>query len=129
MQPEGRRLGRRDAGLSLVEIMLAFTILCVVMVMLFGSLLSTQTLSRVNKDKHRALMDSTALMEQMAMMPIADLGATFPHATEIPEFNGLHVPDQRVQVIYDNADPNARPLLYRAGRMPARLSLRGVRAR
>jgi hypothetical protein len=127
---------RGDAGLSLVEIMLALTILTVVMVMLFGSFLSGHVLSRVNKDKHRALMDTTALMEQMAMIPIGNLGTTFPHATDIPEFNDLHIPNQRVQVQYANGNPNARPLEFQvvstwttANRLPAQLSVQGVRAR
>jgi hypothetical protein len=127
---------RPDAGLTLVEIMLSLTVLTVVMVMLFGVFLSGFTLSRVNKDKHRALMDTTALMEQMAVIPIGSLGTTFPHATDIPEFNDLHIPNQRVQVQYDNGNPNARPLQFRvvstwttAGGMPARLTIQGVRAR
>lgn len=122
--------------MSLVEIMLAMTVLTVVIVMLFGAILSTHMLGRVNKDKHRAIMDTTALMEQMALIPIGNLGATFPHATNIPEFDNLHVPDQRVQVVYDGGDPNARPLGYQvvstwtsAGRLPARLVVRGMRAR
>lgn len=127
---------RRDAGLSLVEIMLALTVLTVVIVTLFGAFLSGHTLSRVNKDKHRALMDTTALMEQMAMIPIGNLGATFPDSTDIPEFNDLHVPDQRVQVQYANNNPDARPLEFQvvstwttANRLPARLVVQGVRAR
>jgi prepilin-type N-terminal cleavage/methylation domain-containing protein len=127
---------RKDAGMTLVEIMMALTVLTVVMVMLFGAFLSSHMLSRVNKDKHRALMDTTALMEQMAMVPIGNLGTTFPNATNIPEFNNLHIPNQRVQVVYDNGNPNARPLGYQvvstwttAGRLPARLTVRGVRAR
>lgn len=130
-----RRLPK-DAGMTLVEIMMALTVLTVVMVMLFGAFLSGHMLSRVNKDKHRALMDTTALMEQMAMIPIGNLGTTFPNAINIPDFNNLHIPDQRVQVVYDNGNPNARPLGYQiistwttAGRLPARLAIRGVRAR
>jgi len=122
--------------MTLVEIMLAMTVLTVVITMLFGAILSTHLLSRVNKDKNRAIMDTTALMEQMAMIPIGNIGATFPHATDIPAFNGLHIPNQRVQVHYDNGNSNARPLGYEvvstwttAGRLPAKLVVRGVRAR
>jgi Tfp pilus assembly protein PilV len=127
---------RKDAGLTLVEIMLALTVLTVVIVMLFGTFLSGHMLSRANKDKHRALMDTTALMEQMAMIPIGDLANTFPDATDIPEFNDLHIPNQRVQVVYANGNPAARPLQFQvvstwttAGSLPARLTIQGLRAR
>src|SRR5204863_7510698 len=103
MSPTGRyvKRPRADVGMSLVEIMLALTVLTVVITTLFGSILSSHLLSRVNKDKHRAIMDTTALMEQMELIPIGNLGAKFQHATDLPEFNGLHVPNQRVQVLYD----------------------------
>jgi hypothetical protein len=81
-------------------------------------------------------MDTTALMEQMSLIPIGNLGNTFPNATNIPEFNDLHIPDQRVRVLYANGNPNARPLQFSvvstwttAGRLPARLTVQGVRAR
>jgi hypothetical protein len=131
-----KRPPSREAGLTLVEIMLAITVLTVVVTMLFGAMLSSHLLSRVNKDKHRAILDTTALMEQMRLIPIGNLGATFPHAVDIPQFNDLHIPNQRVRVLYDGANPNARPLGYQvestwttAGRLPARIAVRGVRAR
>jgi hypothetical protein len=118
---------RHDAGLSLVEIMLAMTILTVVMVMLFGTMLSSQALSRVNK---------SALMEQISILPIANIGATFPNATDIPEFTDLHVANQRVRVVYANNNPDARPLQFQVistwttvGGLPARLVVQGLRAR
>jgi prepilin-type N-terminal cleavage/methylation domain-containing protein len=127
---------RGDAGLSLIEIMMALAVLTVVMVMLFGTYLSAYALSRVNKDKHRALMDTSALLEQMATIPIGDLGNTFPHAADVPAFNDLHVPDQRVQVLYEGGDVTARPLEFQvvstwtsANRLPARLAIRALRAR
>ena len=53
-----------------------------------------------------------------------------------PQFNDLHVADQRVQVVYDDGNTAARPLNYQvistwttAGRLPAKLVVRGVRAR
>jgi hypothetical protein len=135
-EPPASEPARPDAGLSLVEIMLALTVLTVVVVMLFGAILSTHMLGRVNKDKHRAIMDTTALMEQMAMIPIGNLGTTFPHATDIPEFDNRHISNQRVRVVYDGGDPTARPLGYQvvstwttAGRLPARLTVRGIRSR
>jgi Tfp pilus assembly protein PilE len=133
-EPTGAARG--DAGLTLVEIMLALTVLTVVIVMFFGVFLSAHSLSRVNKDKHRALMDTTALMEQITLIPIGDIANTFPHATDIPEFNDLHIRDQRVQVVYANGNAAARPLEYQvvstwttAASRPARLSVQGVRAR
>jgi hypothetical protein len=81
-------------------------------------------------------MDTTALMEQMAVVPIAQLGSTFPHATDIPEFTDLHVANQRVQVVYAHGNPSLRPVQFEvvstwttAGRLPARLVVQGVRAR
>lgn len=134
--PQPTSPSQSDAGLGLLEVMMALTVLTVVMTILFSSFVSGSLLSRVSKDKHRALLDATALMEQMSVIPIANVGATFPHATDIPEFNDLHVPGQRVQVLYANGNPALRPLEYQVvctwtstGGFPGRLVVDGVRAR
>jgi hypothetical protein len=116
--------------------MVAMSALTIAMVMLFSTFLSGQMLSTTNKHRHRALMDAQALMEQMGVMPLNTIAATFPHDTPIPEFDDLHVPNQEVRVRYEGGNPNARPLMYEVlstwttvGGQPAQLLLRGVRAR
>ena len=81
-------------------------------------------------------MDASSLAEQMAIMPIGNIAATFPHDTAIPEFAGLHVNDESVRVVYENASTTARPLRYQVvvtwtgtGGCGGRYVLNGVRAR
>lgn len=130
------RAAKRQRGTTLVESLLAMTVFFVSMIILYACLLTSQVQSTVNKDRHRALQDSRALLEQMATIPIMNLGDVFPHDTWIPEFNDLHVRDQRVKVLYANGDPEAVPLAYEVvsnwssmeGRQ-AHMILKGVRAR
>lgn len=106
------------------------------MIILYACLLTSQVQSAVNKDRHRALQDARALLEQMATIPVTNLGDVFPHDTWIPEFDDLHVRNQRVKVRYANGNPDAVPLSYEVvsewstteGR-EAMLVLKGSRAR
>jgi hypothetical protein len=129
--------GRRaDRGFLIIEVMIGMTIFFLAIVVLYSTLVSGELASVTNKDKHRALQDVRALMEQMSVIPMSSLGQVFPHDTEIPAFASLHVRNQRVRVRYDNADPTAVPLGYEVvaswttvhGR-PASLTVRGMRCR
>ncbi len=120
----------------MVELMMAMTTLALVMLMLFSTFLSASELSRVNRERHRALMDATSLAEQMAIMPIGNIATTFPNNQDIAEFTNLHVNNERVRVVYANGDATARPLRYQvvvtwtgSGGRPGRYVLNGVRAR
>jgi hypothetical protein len=64
--------------------MIAMTTLSMAMLILFGLLLNGGVLAATVRDRHRALRDVNALMEQMAAMPIASIGTVFPHNVEIP---------------------------------------------
>jgi hypothetical protein len=115
--------------------MIAMTTLSMAMLILFGLLLNGGVLAATVRDRHRALRDVNALMEQMAAMPIASIGTVFPHNAAIPEFNDLHCRNQRMYVIYDGTK-DERPLNYRVkctwetlnGR-PGVVEVRGMRAR
>lgn len=110
--PSSPKRLRRMQGTTLLESLLAMTVFFVAMIILYACLLTSQSQSEVNKDRHRALQDSRALLEQMATIPIMNLGDVFPHDTWIPEFNDLHVRNQRVKVRYANGDTEAVPLAY-----------------
>lgn len=126
----------RERGTTLLEALLAMTVFFVSMIILYACLLTSQVQSLTNKDNHRALQDTRALMEQMATIPITNLGDVFPHDTWIPEFEDLHVRNQKVKVRYAGGDADAVPLHYEVvstwmtteGR-PATMTLKGVRAR
>jgi hypothetical protein len=127
---------RQQRGTTLLEALLAMTVFFVSMIILYACLLTSQVQSHTNKDNHRALQDTRALMEQMATIPITNLGDVFPHNTWIPEFDDLHVRNQKVKVLYQNGNADAVPLHYEvmstwttAEGRPAKLSLKGVRAR
>jgi hypothetical protein len=128
---------RAEAGITLLEQMFAMMLMIVAITVLFQTLLSGQILSNDAKLRHRALQDTSSLMEQMAIVPLANLATTFAHDTNIPEFANLHVPDQAVRVVYDNpAAPTVAPVGFAVvstwtsslGRNET-LTIRGVRAR
>ena len=134
--PSARRR-RRDAGFSLLETMFSLSVLLIAMVVLYQAMLTGGVASRDNKLRHRALQDVNSLTEQMAIVPLANLSTTFPHDTDIPEFDGLHVPAQRVFVRYaDGAGTTAAPMNFEVvttwtstlGRTET-MVVRGVRAR
>ncbi len=131
-----RRRSHRERGTTLLEALLAMTVFFVSMIILYACLLTSQVQSQTNKDNHRALQDTRALMEQMATIPITNLGDVFPHDTWIPEFEDLHVRAQKVKVRYAGGDIDAVPLHYEvvstwmtAEGRPATMTLKGVRAR
>ena len=69
--------------------------------------LSAQVLSRVNKDKHRALMDTTALMEQMATDAHRKPRARRSRTRRTSRSSTTStVTDQRVQVVYEDGNPD-----------------------
>lgn len=84
----------------------------IAMVIVFSTLLTWRALSSANKDRHRALQDVSALMEQIAIMPLTTIGATFVHDQYITDFNDLHARSERVKIRYANGNPNAVPLNY-----------------
>ncbi|HYC76538.1 MAG TPA: hypothetical protein VEI02_02820 [Planctomycetota bacterium] len=117
--------------------MIAMSVILVSMTVLYQALLSGQILSADNKLRHRALQDASSLMEQMSVVPLPNLSATFAHDAPIAEFAGLHCPNQSVRVVYEDAAATTEPPVnYRVistwtstvGR-PETLVLRGVRAR
>ena len=115
---------------------MSLSVLFVTLLMLYGSMISGQALSTASKARHRALQDVRALMEQMAVIPLASIPGTFPDDTPIPEFNNLHVRNQVVRIRYKDGDPTLLPLEYEVvatwtsslGR-PASLTVKGVRNR
>lgn len=123
--------------MTLLEQMFAMMLMIAAITVLFQTLLSGQVLSNDTKLRHRALQDASSLMEQMAILPLANLATTFAHDAEIPEFAGLHAPDQAVRVQYDDpAAATVAPVAYTVvstwtnslGRQET-LRIRGVRAR
>lgn len=126
---------RANQGFVLLETMLAMALLASAMLVLFGVLLNGGVLAATVRDRHRALQDVYALMEQMQRIPIASIRTTLPHDTDIPEFNDLHVRQQRMRIVYDAA-PEVRPMSFRVrctwqtlnGR-PGVVEVAGLRAR
>jgi Tfp pilus assembly protein PilV len=132
-----RRRRRHDAGFSLLEIMFCLAALLTSVIVLYQSLITGQVASRDHKLRHRALQDANSLTEQMMIIPLPNLSATFAHDTPIPEFDGLHCPDQQVRVLYEaGAGAATPPVNYSVvstwtstlGRTET-LVVRGVRAR
>lgn len=125
-----------QSGYMLPEVMLTLATIFMATLVLFGSLLTLQVQSAASKHKSEVLNDVKSLTEQMMAQPMSGLGAQFPHNTDIPEFNDLHAPSERVRVVYADGDPNAVPLEYRVeaswkttGGRPAKLVVHGMRVR
>lgn len=129
-------LSRSDAGTSLIELMLALTLLVVAALVMTSSTLTATVQSEAAGAKAAAMQQTQALLEQMASRPIATLGTVFPHDQDLAPFQDQGVEGLRIRVRYRDGDADARPLFYEVettwngpGDAPWSKTIHGVRAR
>ncbi len=88
-RPTGARLQRkrrmrRDAGMTLVELMFATGIAAVTLSMVFASLLAIARVGELNESRLAASAAVSSLMEDINSMPFEDLLEYTPPALEVP---------------------------------------------
>jgi prepilin-type N-terminal cleavage/methylation domain-containing protein len=114
---QGRRGRRRAGGFTLVELMIAITVLLVAVLGTFVSQLSSRDLIRTARETEVAMGDLEAAMERVLVFPPDQLpGPTgrFPDGSAIAEFEDLHLTNESIVVDYPG---------YAGGAVPDPLSI------
>lgn len=105
MRAQAQLRGSRR-GFSLIELMIAITVLTVAVLATFITQLSSHNLLRTSRETNMAVADAHAAMEAlllvspMSSLPVA--GSTYAAGQPIAAFNGLHLSNERVVVTYPN---------------------------
>ena len=99
-----RSKGRsRCAGFTLIEMMLAITVLVVAMLAAVASHVSSYNLLRTSAETNTAMADLRGAMEEVLLQPIAGLplaGSTWQNGQPIARFTGLNLPNEQVVITY-----------------------------
>jgi prepilin-type N-terminal cleavage/methylation domain-containing protein len=104
-----RQKRSRRGGLTLVEVMVALTILAVVGLVAFPTMLSFVDLSDSARQENVGTHDLMSAVEDVISTPFTQVTATYPQGQAIPKYQGLHLQNESVVVTYD--DPLADPLI------------------
>jgi prepilin-type N-terminal cleavage/methylation domain-containing protein len=94
---------RRSRGFTLVEIVIATTILVVAVLGTFLSQLKAHSLVSSSRETSVAMADVRAVMERLALMPLQEIPvgtSTYAAGEPVAAFEGLHLRDERVVVTY-----------------------------
>ena len=103
-----RRRGHRRAGVSMLEMLIAISVLLVAVGGSYLSQVTSMGLIEQSRDRAQALMDLEACMQQVALLPSASLpvaGSAFEHGLPVAFYEGLHLPEQRIVATYPGFDP------------------------
>jgi prepilin-type N-terminal cleavage/methylation domain-containing protein len=103
------RRPRRSQGLTLIEVLIATTVLSIAAVVAFPTMLSFVALSDAAREKNVATHDLTTALEDVAATPFDQVTKTYANGLAIPKFAALHLSKESIVVAYD--DPAADPLI------------------
>jgi hypothetical protein len=98
-----RVVRKRRAGFSLVEAMIALTVVMVAMMTSLASQLASANLLRTSRETNQAVMDLKACMDEILVMPPASLpapGTPYADDTVIAAYTGLHLTAEQIRVNY-----------------------------
>ncbi|MBL8860718.1 MAG: prepilin-type N-terminal cleavage/methylation domain-containing protein [Planctomycetes bacterium] len=104
--------GRSRGGFTLVELMIAITVLLVAVLGTFSSQLRARELIQTTRETAIATADLRAAMERILLRPIDQLpiaGSAFADDQPIAQFEGLHLTDQRIVADYPGYTGGAVP--------------------
>jgi len=107
--PPPARAARTKGGFTLVEVLIAATVLAISALVAFPTMLSFVALSDSARQKNVATHDLSTAMEDVMSTPFNQVTATYAPGAAIPKFDRLHLTGQRIVVAY--ADPAADPLV------------------
>jgi len=105
-----QRTGR--GGFTMVELMIAIGVLLVAVMTALSSQVTSMNLMQTSRETNIALGDLQAAMEQALVVAVDDLpvaGSRFENGQPIPEFEGLHLGNERIVTTYPGFVPGAIP--------------------
>ena len=104
MDPRIAGARRRRGGFTLVELMIAITVILVAVVSTFTAQISSHNLIRVSRETNTAIADLQAAMERVLLRPADQIplagAANFPPGASIAAFDDLHLDNERIVPAY-----------------------------
>jgi prepilin-type N-terminal cleavage/methylation domain-containing protein len=100
---------RHSGGFTLIEVLIAATVLAIAALVAFPTMLSFVALSDAARQKNVATHDLSTAMEDVMSAPFNQVTTTYVPGQPIPKFEKLHLTNERIVVAY--ADPAADPLV------------------
>jgi prepilin-type N-terminal cleavage/methylation domain-containing protein len=108
-----RHASRRTGGFTLLELMIAVSVILVAVVSTFAAQISSHNLILTSRETNTAVADLQAAMERVLLRPADQIplagAANFPPGTPIAAFNDLHLANQRVVPTYPDFAGGAVP--------------------
>jgi len=92
-----------QAGISLIEVLIATMVLALAALIAFPTLLSFFDLSKMARDENIATHDLRSAAEDMMATPFANLTTTYVDGEPIPKYQHLHLWDQEIVVQYEDS--------------------------
>lgn len=99
---------RHQAGLSLIEVMVAIVVLLIASSAAFMSQLTSMRMVNQSRDVSMAISDMEACMDRVRMSPVDELavaGSPYEHGQSVVQYEDLHLRDERIVVTYPGYVP------------------------
>lgn len=99
----GTKQGSARAGFTLIELMIAITVLLIAVLSTYAAQISARNLLRTSRETSAAIADLQTAMDgalslSVGQMPIA--GSAYAENTPIPAFEGLHLSGESIVTTY-----------------------------
>ncbi len=102
------QIRRRQAGLTLVELMCAIMVLLITALGAFSSEITSLNLARAARETQIISADLQAAMDRILIFTVPNIPPNFPDGQNIADFDSLHFPNQAIVASYPGgaaADP------------------------
>lgn len=98
-----RRAGRTRRGFTLVEMMIAITVLAVAVLSTFITQISSHNLMRTSRETNVAMADAEAAMDRLLLLPVDEIpvaGSLFAAGQPVAAFTNLHLDNETIVPTY-----------------------------
>lgn len=98
-----KRAGRTRQGFTLVEMMIAITVLAVAVLSTFITQISSHNLMRTSRETNVAMADAEAAMDRLLLLPVDEIpiaGSPFAAGQPVAAFTNLHLDNETIVPTY-----------------------------
>ncbi|MFN0242116.1 MAG: prepilin-type N-terminal cleavage/methylation domain-containing protein [Planctomycetota bacterium] len=98
-----RRARRTRQGFTLVEMMIAITVLAVAVLSTFITQISSHNLMRTSRETNVAMADAEAAMDRLLLLPVDEIpvaGSLFAAGQPVAAFTNLHLDNETIVPTY-----------------------------
>lgn len=102
------QIRRRQAGLTLVELMCAIMVLLITALGAFSSEITSLNLARTARETQTISADLQAAMDRILIFTVPNIPLNFPEGQNIADFDNLHLSNESIVPTYPGgiaADP------------------------